>query len=148
MLLCLCEGGTLPVRAFAHFSTAKYRWPPLSSARLPKVCAEALTSTVIDKLHNGPLPTAGCSEALGDEKASASELADNECCIGDEDAVDILMSLRDGGMQVGLPSDAVAVCVAQIVITSAAWRCTCVPAHCSVISREASGKKPHHFMPP
>ena len=91
---------------------------------------------------------AGCSEALGDEKASASELADNECCIGDEDAVDILMSLRDGGMQVGLPSDAVAVCVAQIVITSAAWRCTCVPAHCSVISREASGKKPHHFMPP
>ncbi len=149
MLLCLCEAGMLPVRASAHFSTAKYRWPPRSSARLPKVCAEALTSTVIDKLHNGLLPTAGCSEALGDEKvASASEFADNECCIGDEDAVDILMSLRDGGMQVGLPSDAVAVCVAQIVITSAAWHCTCVPAHCSGIWQEASGKKPHHSMPP
>ena len=107
MLLCLCGAGMLPVRAPAHPSMANYRRPPCSSADLSQGCAKALTSTV---KHNGLFPTAGCYEALGDEKvASASESADNECCIGDGDAVDILMSLKDGAMRVGLPSDAVAV---------------------------------------
>ena len=64
------------------------------------------------QLHNSLSLIAGCYEALGDEKvASASESAENECCIRDEDAVDILMSLREGAMRVGLPSDAVAICV-------------------------------------
>ena len=106
MLLCLF-GQECCLSGPAHSSMADYRWPPCTSA---KDCAKALTSIVKDKLHNGLLPTAGCYEALGDEKvASASESADTECCIGDEDAVDILMSLRGGAMQVGLPSGAVAV---------------------------------------
>ena len=74
--------------------------------------------------------TAGCYEALGDEKvASASESADNKCCIGDEDAVDILMSLREGAMRVGLPSDAVAICDVNDHHTSkesAVWHCSCM----------------------
>ena len=105
------------VRSFCSFQPGQVQMAPLFIRKFIRRLCKSLTTIVKD---NGPFPTAGCYEALGDEKvASASESADNECCIGDEDAVDILMSLRGGAMRVSLTSDAVAVCVTHMLVTEA-----------------------------